>query len=109
MSKYNKLYRFKAENMVPVLDRMKGSHPFIEHADTNDLCEIYRKLFKPVDGMYEISIKHVFALVNAVRDKALLELVDMGHLDLTWDPEKEEFAFILTDKGREEIERGGQE
>ena len=97
----NKLYTFPAENLAVILDHMKRTHNFIRAADTKDLCEVYEKLFPAQDGMYQLSVNHIMALINAVRDQALLELVDLGYMAMSWDDKTEQFVFSLTDLGQQ--------
>jgi hypothetical protein len=104
----DKLYRFPVASLFPVMERMKQTHPFIAKSETQHICEAYHKLFPPTDGVYHLSVGHVTALVHAIRDQTLLELVDLGHLEMSWDDKTEEFVFAITEKGREAVrkERG---
>jgi hypothetical protein len=91
---------FPPENMFIVLDTMKECSDLLEKCETQDLCEIYAKLFPIKDGVYELSDTHLKALCHAVFDKTSLELVDKGLLELMWNDEANEFAFRLTEYGK---------
>ena len=94
-------YVFPPENMFKVFDRMKLCNELLMTCETQTLCDLYAKLFPIKDGLYKMCRDHIRDLAKAMVDKTCLDLVDQGCLELVWNDEINDFAFILTPLGRE--------
>lgn len=103
------VFTFPPENMFQVLDHMKGCSPVLETCDTQELCELYTKLFPMQDGLYEISEPYVTALNTAIINKTLLELVKKDLVTMLWDDETNGFSFQITEKGKWVVDNTGEE
>lgn len=95
-------YNFEPEKIYIVLNSMKRCKPLLNACETEDLCDLYKKLF-PLNnhGMYDITPEHLDELEKAMHDQILLELVDRGLLEMGWDGEANDFTFRLTEEGVE--------
>lgn len=93
-------YTFKPENIFHVLDTMKKTHDLLMQTDTEKLCDIYKQIvFVDENGMYELSEATIDSLVEEIKDRTLLDLVDKGLMEMTWDPDLEQPTYRLTEEG----------
>jgi hypothetical protein len=109
MSDDDDVFDFPPENLYVVMDKMKGTGSILAACDTQDLCDVYAKMFPMQDDLYQVSCLHMKKLSSAIVNRTMMSLVDSGCVEYFWNEKAEDFSFSLTDKGTERAEKLDEE
>lgn len=89
----DEMFAFDEDKLYEVMKIMKNASELLETCDTDYLCEQFRKLYPPKDGIFEINEDRLIKLNSAVLSDTLQELVKQDLVDMSWSDEANDFIF----------------
>lgn len=95
------IFTFPSENLFTVLDEMKTSGKLLSTCDTQELCDMYAKLFPMKDGVYKLSFDHMKTLHMTMCSNSMRKLVQEHLIEVLWDDKTNDFVFQITELGRQ--------
>lgn len=91
------IFAFEEANLAEVLKMMKQCSELLDTCDVDYLCEIYREMYPPKEGIMEISEERLQELNRKVLSETLQELVKKNLVDVSWSDTENDFIFNLKD------------
>lgn len=88
-------FEFGEDDLFKVLSYMKNCSEMLMNCDTEELCEHYRRLYPPVDGLFLFSESRMNHLNTEMINITLQELVKRDLVEMSWSDTKNDFVFSL--------------
>lgn len=86
-----------AENLEIVLLTFKEEDPLLAERNLEDMKLAFNKRFNLVDGVYSLTDAEFQKFIHEQEmigvDKAIIDLMREGKIDVFWNEEKQEFGF----------------